>query len=181
MCRKYLAYVLHDEGASGDLFPCTETPALTSLRHGVHVGVLMFLKFPVGAKFCAVAGVFIAFSGHHSIEASITAVIRNVVILNAGVFLASRPAEARFHLVVFGHFPFAIQVDIFLEWCEIFETVPEVVEPELVVFDESDHLAIIAGDEDKAWSGPCVEKLVHLSFWRRRHACFQLARETRVL
>jgi hypothetical protein len=181
VCREYLSDVLHDEGASGNLFPCAEAPAFASLGHGINVGILMFLKFSVGAKFSAVAGVLIAFGGHHSIEASITAVIGNVVILDAGVFLASRSTEAGLHLVVFGHFPFAIQVDIFLERSEVFKTISEVVEPDLVVLDESDHLGIRLEDEDNPWRSPCVEKSIHLSFLTRRRVCFRMVRETRVL
>lgn len=100
----------------------------------------MLLKFAVGAKLPAVAGVIIALSGHHFVEASFPAVVGNVVVLDAGVILWFGPAEARLHLVIFGHFSLAVEVEVLLEGGEVFETVPQVVQSLLVVLDEADHL-----------------------------------------
>jgi hypothetical protein len=74
----------------------------------------MFLEFPVGAKLAAVARILIAFGGHHPIETSLSAVIRNVVVLYSCILVALRSAETRLHLIIFGHFSFAINIDIFL-------------------------------------------------------------------
>jgi uncharacterized protein YjlB len=106
----------------------------------------MLLEFSVDAVVSAVAGIVVAFSRHHPVEASFTAVVGDVVVLDAGVLFGARSAEAGFHFVVFGHFPLSVEVDVFLERREVFETVAEVVQSGLVVLQHADHLRSYQGN-----------------------------------
>jgi len=100
----------------------------------------MLLKLPVGAILSTVACVLITFSRHHPIQAPLPTVIGDVVVLYARIFIILGPAEARLHFVILGYFPLAVQVDIFFYVVEVFQTVPEVVQPNLVVLEHADQL-----------------------------------------
>jgi hypothetical protein len=67
----------------------------------------VFLKLAIEAKLSAVAGVVIALGGDHSVEAAFAAVVGDIGVLDAVVFVLGS-AEAGLHVVVFGQFALAI-------------------------------------------------------------------------
>jgi hypothetical protein len=99
----------------------------------------MFLKLAVEAKLPTVAGVVIALGGDHAVETPFAAIIGDIGVLDA-VFLALGPAEARLHIIILGHLALPIQVDVFFDGREVLETLPQVVEADLVVLEHADHL-----------------------------------------
>jgi hypothetical protein len=100
----------------------------------------VFLEPAVGAELSAVAGVVVAFGGHHAVEASFSAVIGDVGVFYAAVFFTHGSAETGLHLIVLGDFAFTVKVDVFLDGREVFEALAEVVQPCLVVLEHADHL-----------------------------------------
>lgn len=87
----------------------------------------------------AVAGIIVALSGHHAVEAALSTVVADVGVLNA-FLLTFGAAEARLHLIVLGNFTLAIKVDVLLDGREVFETLTQVVETHRVVLEHADHL-----------------------------------------
>lgn len=116
----------------------------------------MFLKFPVGAMVSTVASVIITFGGHHFIETSFSAIIGDIIVLDACIFFRPRSAEARFHLIIFWKFFLPVKVDIFFKGSKILETVSEIVQSDLIIFDKADHLLIIRGIEYSHGGAPCL-------------------------
>lgn len=102
----------------------------------------MLLKLAIGAKFPAIAGVIIALSRDHAVEAPFPAVVGNVGVLNS-VLVGLRAAETRLHFIIFWDLALAIQVNVLLDGCEVFETLPEVVQSHLIVLQHADHLSLI--------------------------------------
>ena len=100
----------------------------------------MFLKFSVGAKLTTVACILITFCGHHSIETSLSAIIRNIIVLYSSIFISLGPTKTRLHLIIFRYFSLPIQVYIFLDGREVFEAVSEIVESDLIILEHADNL-----------------------------------------
>lgn len=100
----------------------------------------MLLKLAVRAELAAVAGIIVTLCGNHAIEAPFAAVVGDVGVLN-GVLVGLGPAEAGLHFIIFGDLAFAIEVDVLLDRCEVFEAFPEVVESDLIVLEHADHLS----------------------------------------
>ena len=105
----------------------------------------MFLKLAVGAEVAAVAGLVVAFGGHHAVETAFAAVVGDVVVLDAGLFFGLGTAETGFHFVGFGQFAFAVEIDVLLEVGEVFETVTKVVHPGRIPIEHADHLTKLSG------------------------------------
>lgn len=133
--------VLHDERSSRDRLSSAKPPPLPARRHRIHIGILMLLKLAIGAEFTAIAGVIVAFSRDHAVEAPFSAVVGDVGVLN-GVLIGLRAAEARLHFIIFGDLTLAIQVNVLLDGREVFETLPEVVQSDLIVLQHADHLSL---------------------------------------
>lgn len=56
------------------------------------------------------------------------------------ILIALGSAEARLHFIIFGDLAFAVKVDVLFDGCEVFETLSEVVESDLIVLQHADHL-----------------------------------------
>lgn len=100
----------------------------------------MFLKFAVGAVITTITSLVITLGRHHTVQTTIGAIVRNVVVFDTGVLFCFWTAKTWLHFVSFWKFAFAVQINVFLQRSKIFETVTEIVKSQLIVFDETDHL-----------------------------------------
>ena len=122
----------------------------------------MLLEFPVGTGITAITCIIITLSRHHPVQTPLPAVIGDVVVLDSCFLLGFGHTEAGFHLISFWQFFLTVNVDIFLQRCEVFETVPQVVESGLVVFQPPDHLSYKSNNLNVTRPAMCSTKCTSL-------------------
>jgi hypothetical protein len=134
----------------------------------------VLLKFSISAKFAAIASFVIALGGDHSIEATLSAVVGDVGVLDATVLIIFGSAEAGLHFIILGDLALAIEVNIFFDGGEVLETLAEVVEADLVVLKHADHLSHAKMEKRTVVLMHRLKNELRLSFWW--NACSRSAR-----
>jgi hypothetical protein len=103
----------------------------------------MFLELAIHAQVAAIACFVIALSRHHSVQASLITVVRDVVVLEVSLFLGLGAAVARLDFVAFGSLALTLEVNVAANECEELETVSEPLEPRGVVLEHLDDVGVL--------------------------------------
>lgn len=108
ICREYLSNILHDKISSVYFFPRKQSPSFSWSRLWIDTSILMFLEFSILAKISTITSIIITFCGHHSIETSLSTIVRYIVVLKICLFVRFWTAIAWLNLVAFWNFSFTL-------------------------------------------------------------------------
>lgn len=143
VCWKYLSDILHDKLPSIYFLSGKQPPSFSWCRLGINTGILVFLEFSILTKISTIARIIIALCWHQSIEASFSAIVRNIVVFIRGLFIWFRSTIARLYFIAFWNFSFTLKVYVFTNQSKEFQTFPQIFQASWIIFEHGNNIVLL--------------------------------------
>lgn len=135
----------------------------------------MLLELSILTQVPTIACIVIALCGHHTVQASLSAIVRYVVVLEISFLIGFWSTVAWLDFVTFGSLTLTLEVNVFPDEGEELETFPEPFETSGIVFEHLDDigvfyffdfLAVILSLGDDGWGLDLDFAFLHESIYK---------------